>query len=226
MLDYRRNDLSDRLYLRYLTSFEKTMETEDLTGPEFYHYYCLELLKSFQGDMKSVQREIRLYKLFRRKERRYFIKIENLNFDLLDKEARKELRLKYRLKYRLKFWLYTRYNKKFKKLIQKLWEVIPEGEYGKDVKDIEEDVKKTDENVETETQKEADVSIKDNLDKSAEVDARSDNSNESGAEFTLIAEDVSLETSKENVSGKEKLEAFFNNVKDCEEKGKEENEER
>lgn len=227
MLDYRRNDLTDKLYNRYLRSFDYTMETEDLTGSEFYHYYVLELLRGFQKDIKDVHHEIKLYKHFRRRERRYYIKLERLNFVPMDNEEEiKLLSLKKRIVYRYKKWLLKFYNKRFKKLIQKLWEVIPEGEYGKAVKDLLEDVDEKVSDVEIETQEEVDVSTKDNLDKSAEVDARSDNCNESGADFTLIAEDVSEETSKENVSGNDKLEAFFNNVKDCEEKEKEENEER
>ncbi len=138
MLDYRKSDLMDELYKRYLQSYELTLETEDITGASAYKFVLECYTRNLKLDIKVLDTEMKYYMQFCKKERKYQVKCENLNFEYIDDVELKEYKLIERLKYRFRRWKYENLVKNFKKTIQKYKLYIPGDWY---IEDSSEEIK-------------------------------------------------------------------------------------
>lgn len=135
MIDYRRSDLFDELYKRYLESYELTLETEDVTGSSAYKFVLDCYTRNLKEDIKILDTEMKYYMQFCKKERKYEIKLENLNFNYIDDEELKMLTKKERYLYNRKRRKFEKINKKFKKVIQKFKLYIPEEWYNEEAEE-------------------------------------------------------------------------------------------
>lgn len=187
MLDFRRNDLLDDLYNRYLTSFNCTMESQAYTGQKFYDFYVSHLLKCFKKDIKKSDFEITKYFRFQLKKRKLDIKFEKLNFIDLDNDEYLLLSFWGKRKYNRKKRKFLRLNRRVFKLMQKFYLYLPNVETSS-----EEDISdETDHNVSP-------------FDISNDV-SEATVSTETVAEDNVVSEDQTVE----------KLEALFGD-EDCE----------
>ncbi len=125
MIDYRKSDLLDELYERYLESYNLTLETEDITGAAAYKFVLDCYTRNLKADIKILDDEMKYYRQFCKKERKYEIKLENLNFNYIDDEELEALTKLQRYKYCRKRRKFEKINKKFKKAIQKFKLYIP-----------------------------------------------------------------------------------------------------
>ncbi len=208
MLDYRKSDLMDELYKRYLQSYELTLETEDITGASAYKFVLECYTRNLKSDIKILDTEMKYYMQFCRKERKYLIKCENLNFDYIDDGDLKEYSFIERLIYKLKRKKYEKLTKKFKKTIQKYKLYIPGDWY---IEDLPE------EKQESQTPKE----IEENTSKPEKQEQ-----DEKNGDVDLSAEeDVAGATKEKMLEDGEQLqitlEDFFSNVEDINEEIKE-----
>ena len=133
MIDFRKSDLFDELYKRYLESYELTLETEDVTGASAYKFILDCYTRNLKADIKILDNEMKYYMQFCKKERKYEIKLENLNFNYIDDEELKTLTKKEHYLYNRKRRKFEKINNKFKKVIQKFKLYIPEEWYSEEV---------------------------------------------------------------------------------------------
>ena len=144
MLDYRKNDLLDGLYLRYLNSVELTMETEFKTGAEAEKYIKGVYLKNLKSDIKILDKEVVKYRKFVKQERKHVVTLEKLAFEYIEDVS--ELSLIRKIIYFIKKWLYNRENKKFVKVVRKYRPYIPREWFGEDEDEEAEDAENSPEN--------------------------------------------------------------------------------
>lgn len=81
-IEFKKNDLYDKILDRYYTSFRKTLDTEDYVPPKFNDYIIKRYFKNMKKDFKKVDK---MYKV------PFIQKIKNLlkNKTSKDKGAKK-----------------------------------------------------------------------------------------------------------------------------------------
>ena len=128
-MDYRKSDLYDDAYRRYLKSCELTLETEDITGSSGYKFVLSRQEKVLKENYIIADNEHKEYIAFRKKERKHQLKITFLGFEELSEEEYCALSFFKRWKYRRKRRKYYREMDKFWHIIQIYRPYIPHGEY-------------------------------------------------------------------------------------------------
>ena len=126
MLDYRRNDLFDKLYRRYLESFEITLETEEITGSAAYKYILDYIQKSFKLDVKNLDIEVKQYTKFMVLKRKFLVKLENLEEKLESFSNLPKKKWYHRIKLYFLHKSIEKIDKKYKKALQKYRYYLPE----------------------------------------------------------------------------------------------------
>ena len=144
MLDFRKSDLLDEAYLRYLNSIKYTMETIPNTGNEVYKFISNTYLKNLKSDIKILDKEVVQYRKFVKRERKHVVKLEKLAFEYIEDVS--ELSLIRKIIYFIKKWLHNRENKKFVKVVRKYRPYIPREWFGEDEDEEIEDVENSPEN--------------------------------------------------------------------------------
>ena len=144
MLDYRKNDLLDAVYMRYLNSVELTMETEFKTGAEAERYIKSVYLKNLKADFKILDKEVIQYRKFIKKQRKHTVKLEKLGFEYL--EDLSELSIFKKVVYYIKRKLFVNENKKFVKILRKYRPYLPSEWFDEEDDGATEDVENTGEN--------------------------------------------------------------------------------
>ena len=113
MLDFRRSDLTDKLYIRYLTSYGLTLETIDKTGKEAYKFILDTYTKSLKCDLKLLELELKHYFKFKEKERKHNYKLDKLNFIEKSLDDYESLCWSKRLLYKFNHYRFNKENKRF-----------------------------------------------------------------------------------------------------------------
>ena len=55
-IEFKKNDLYDKILDRYYTSFAKTLDTEDYVPPKFKDYIIKRFFKNMKKDFKKVDK--------------------------------------------------------------------------------------------------------------------------------------------------------------------------
>ena len=135
-MDYRKSDLYDDAFKRYLKSCELTLETEDVTGSTGYKFVLARQEKVLKENYITADIEYKEYVAFKKKERKHELKIIFLDFHEISEEKYNSLSFFKRWKYRRKRRKHFREMDKFWHIIQIYRPYIPYGEYA--VEDEEE----------------------------------------------------------------------------------------
>ena len=205
MIDYRRSDLFDELYKRYLESYELTLETEDITGSSAYKFVLDCYTRNLKSDIKILDTEMKYYRQFCKKERKYEVKCENLDFNYIDDEELKSLTFFQRRKYKRKRRKFEKINKKFRKVIQKFKLYIPGDWY----------IEKTEE--ETDGRKPEEMRTERNELENIEQECKVDDATLLAENNVADATNEIIETTDEGEQLQITLEDFFSDVENVEE---------
>ena len=157
-MDYFRNELTDKLYLRYLESFELTNETVDTTGKDAYKFIQDTYTKNLRSDLKIIDDCVKHYNIYKNKEFKHLIKLEKIGFEELTEEEFKELSFIKRFCYKNKKSKAAAEDKKLIKLERKYrkWICLAESDVTEEetIEEVaeesikNEDVKKTENSIE------------------------------------------------------------------------------
>ncbi len=140
MMDYRKSDMLDDLFNRYLNSYNLTLETEEVIGSSAYKYILECYTKNLKLDVKILDDIMKNYNRFKKIERKHEIKLENLNFEYVSDEEYVTYGKLQRLKYNFKRKKYERIIKKFDKVLQKYKGYIPKEYYENEIDEPAEEV--------------------------------------------------------------------------------------
>lgn len=140
MIDYRKSDMLDDLFNRYLNSYNLTLETEEVIGSSAYKYILECYTKNLKLDVKILDDIMKNYNRFKKIERKHEIKLENLNFEYVSDEEYVTYGKLQRLKYNFKRKKYERIIKKFDKVLQKYKGYIPKEYYENEIDEPAEEV--------------------------------------------------------------------------------------
>lgn len=86
MLYFRKNDLLDQAFDRYLVSAEHTLEKSHIIGDEIYQNHINFMSKSLQRLYRIIDKEDFLYRKYKKVQNKYETKIIKLEFSPLSSE--------------------------------------------------------------------------------------------------------------------------------------------
>ncbi len=132
-MDYRKNDIIDGLYERYIKSFDQTLESIKKTGTNTYDFYLSYLHKSFRRDLEEIDSSLIKYKKFITKKRKFDLKFEKLEFCNLEIDEYKALFLIERWHFRRSFKKYNKYIRKYINLLHRFYTFIPDEIYAEEL---------------------------------------------------------------------------------------------
>ncbi len=81
MLYFKRNDLMDQVFDRYLVSAERTLDTRDVIGEEMYQTHLNHLTFGLKKDHKLIDKEGYLYLKYKLKRNKLEVKLIKIEYD-------------------------------------------------------------------------------------------------------------------------------------------------